>query len=407
MHRLIIDKGLMPELNISKGSENVVTMTRTFHPVGQGAFFTEQFYDEQLDKVLYNVVYDCGSTSAGIKTQMEREIRNCFHKRNKVDVLFLSHFDNDHINYVQYLKDKGYLQGTRIFIPMLAAEEWLGIEPYAKNRDAVLSLNDSNPGGTKVIQVEFDGGMNENDYRNDPRPIEDIEGGTTIQSGIPLTPGKALQGVFWCYTPFNVQFSELITEFKNKIKAEKLDYNLLRKEDYVHANESKLRRVYQSLGKKPSGGTAINLNSLLLVSYPMDPDGCDFMGCHRCHYHWFHFRPHYRSGYSGSCLYTGDTSANDSTVWCRIEQMIKNCLGKDEPIHLFQIPHHGSKHSYDKKLLDSQIFFNGFTNFDPYYRQHIFDENLLMQFAIKHKVLIIVTREYASRFEEYWRVRNY
>ena len=87
--------------------------------------------------------------------------------------------------------------------------------------------------------------------------------------------------------------------------------------------------------------------------------------------------------------------------------MIKNCLGKDEPIHLFQIPHHGSKHSYDKKLLDSQIFFNGFTNFDPYYRQHIFDENLLMQFAIKHKVLIIVTREYASRFEEYWRVRNY
>ena len=31
---------------------------RTFHPVGQGAFFTEQFYDDNQDTLLYNVVYD-------------------------------------------------------------------------------------------------------------------------------------------------------------------------------------------------------------------------------------------------------------------------------------------------------------------------------------------------------------
>ena len=33
---------------------------RVLHPVGQGAFFTEQFYDES-GKVVHNVVYDCGS----------------------------------------------------------------------------------------------------------------------------------------------------------------------------------------------------------------------------------------------------------------------------------------------------------------------------------------------------------
>lgn len=378
---------------------------RTFHPVGQGAFFTEQFFDAHLGKVLYNVVYDCGSTSPGINTQMEREIKNCFHERKKIDVLFLSHFDDDHVNYVQYLKNEGYLQGTRIIIPMLAAEEWLGIEPYVKNHETVLSLNDYTPGGTKVIQVEFDGGMNENDYRNDPRPIEEIEGGTTISSGIPLTPRKALQGVFWCYTPFNVQFAELIKKFKDKLQDEKLDYNRLKEEDYVLANKSKLKTVYQSLGKKPTGGTAINLNSLLVMSYPMNPDaGCDYMGWRGCHYPWLPYRPYKRTDYFGSCLYTGDTSANDSTVWSRIEQMGRNCFGNGQSIHLFQIPHHGSKHSYDQKLIDSSIFNCGFTNFDPYYSQHIFDEDLPMKLAIKDKALITVTRDYASLFEEYWNI---
>ena len=38
--------------------------------------------------------------SKGIKTQMERSIRNVFHDKKEIDVLFLSHFDDDHINFV-------------------------------------------------------------------------------------------------------------------------------------------------------------------------------------------------------------------------------------------------------------------------------------------------------------------
>lgn len=54
----------------------MIYVKRTFHPVGQGAFFTEQFYDNSQKKLLYNVVYDCGSKSTGIRKQMERTIRN-------------------------------------------------------------------------------------------------------------------------------------------------------------------------------------------------------------------------------------------------------------------------------------------------------------------------------------------
>ena len=373
---------------------------RTFHPVGQGAFFTEQFYSDDVTTLLYNVVYDCGSKSPGIKTQMERSIRNVFHDKKKIDVLFLSHFDDDHINFVKTLKDKGYLSGTRIIIPMLAEEEWLGIEPYVSNYHYILSLNDSTQGRTRVIKVRFfDEEVGE---RRRPIVIDDIEG-DTISSGSLLQPNLPVQDVVWYYAPFNVQFNELIAEFREKLRNERLDYRRLTDKDYVLGNISKLKQIYRNLGKNPSGGTAINLNSLLVMSYPKDAEKCCFVDSIRMSgYYWEHWMYHHNWSYPGSCLYTGDTSANEAFVWQRIEKIIDQCLGKDSTLALLQIPHHGSKNSYDDKLLTFPRFFAGFTNYDPYYRQRIFDDNLAMKFAINHKPLILVTRDYCSKYEEYW-----
>lgn len=373
---------------------------RTFHPVGQGAFFTEQFYNDDATTLLYNVVYDCGSKSQGIKTQMERSIRNVFHDKKKIDVLFLSHFDDDHINFVKTLKDKGYLSGTRIIIPMLAAEEWLGIEPYVSNYHYILSLNDSTQGRTRVIKVRFfDEEVGE--WRR-PIVIDDIEG-DTISSGSLLQLNLPVQDVVWYYAPFNVQFNELIEEFREKLKNEGLDYRSLTDKDYLPGRIRKLKKIYRSLGKRPSGGTAINLNSLLVMSYPKDAEKCCFVDSIRmssyyckywmCHHNWI---------YPGSCLYTGDTSANETFVWQRIEKIIAQCLGIDSILGLLQIPHHGSKNSYDDKLLTSPRFFAGFTNYDPYYHQHIFDDNLAMKLSLNNHPLIQVTKDHCSKYEEYW-----
>ena len=35
-------------------------MIRTIHPIGQGAFYSEQF--KEKDKKIANIVYDCGLT---------------------------------------------------------------------------------------------------------------------------------------------------------------------------------------------------------------------------------------------------------------------------------------------------------------------------------------------------------
>ena len=375
---------------------------RTFHPVGQGAFFTEQFYSDDATTLLYNVVYDCGSMSKGIKTQMERSIRNVFHDKKKIDVLFLSHFDDDHINFVKTLKDKGYLSGTRIFIPMLAAEEWLGIEPYVSNYHYILSLNDSTQGRTRVIKVRFfDEEVGE---WQRPIVIDDIEG-DTISSGSLLQPNLPVQDVVWYYAPFNVQFNALIAKFRGELENEDLDYESLTDKDYVLGNIGILKEIYGKLGKNPSGGTAINLNSLLVMSYPKDAEKCCFVDSMRMSsYYWKHWMYHRNWSYPGSCLYTGDTSANETFVWQRIEKIIDQCLGIDSKLGLLQIPHHGSKNSYDNKLLTSPRFFAGFTNYDPYYRQRIFDDNLAMKLSLNNHPIVHVTKDYCSKYEEYWEI---
>ena len=78
--------------------------------------------------------------------------------------------------------------------------------------------------------------------------------------------------------------------------------------------------------------------------------------------------------------------------------------GQGQKLTMMQVPHHGSKHSYDQKVGRTKLFYNGFVNYDPYYSQHIFDENLPMKFAAVDKPLFLVTREYASQYEEYFKL---
>ena len=69
---------------------------RTFHPVGQGAFYSERHEN-------FNVVYDCGTeypkrTDKGIK----RTVETAFRKDEEIDILFISHFDFDHVGHIDY-----------------------------------------------------------------------------------------------------------------------------------------------------------------------------------------------------------------------------------------------------------------------------------------------------------------
>ena len=66
---------------------------RTIHPVGHGGFFTEELCDATE---CYNVVYDCGTRNGTML--LEREINKAFNRKQSVDLLFISHFDRDHVS---------------------------------------------------------------------------------------------------------------------------------------------------------------------------------------------------------------------------------------------------------------------------------------------------------------------
>ncbi len=85
---------------------------RTFHPVGQGAFYSERHEN-------FNVVYDCGTqytkrADKGIK----RTVETSFDKDEEIDILFISHFDFDHVGHISTLRDS-VKKIKKVILPLL------------------------------------------------------------------------------------------------------------------------------------------------------------------------------------------------------------------------------------------------------------------------------------------------
>lgn len=99
-----------------------VKMTRTFHPVGQGAFYSEEFC--QGDRVIFRVVYDCGCRHGKANQQHgEAVVKDWMGKWNgdtrfDIDYLFISHFDFDHVSLLKVFADGGARIG-RVILPLL------------------------------------------------------------------------------------------------------------------------------------------------------------------------------------------------------------------------------------------------------------------------------------------------
>ena len=76
-------------------------LIRTFHPIGQGAFYSERHIFTTTE---FTVVYDCGSSTIKGK-KLETKINSSFPENQIIDILFISHFHADHINGIEYLKN--------------------------------------------------------------------------------------------------------------------------------------------------------------------------------------------------------------------------------------------------------------------------------------------------------------
>lgn len=328
-----------------------IKMQRTFYPVGQGGFYSESFKTENNN---FNVVYDCGSLSRGV----DKVISNSFDKNEDIDILFISHFDSDHVNKINILKNSVGKIKT-VIMPLLSEEDknflllvykWLGSE-YKNSLDILNNPKEFFGSETKIIWVKEVVESRDEESNQEIRDVAEIEDGAEIKSGENINFSLERRK-FWIYKPYNyknkTRHKELLKKFReNNI----LLTNDLKDIEYILNYIKEIRKCY----KEVEGN--INQNSLVLYSNLIEYKdstayiyyiymGKDWKFYPFCRYCFLENR------FDLGCIYTGDVHLK--TIVDDFKNKIKLCKYY-LPVNTIQVPHHGSKNGFD---ID---FFNDFS----------------------------------------------
>lgn len=205
-----------------------IKLSRMFHPVGQGAFYTERFCTQDNDKEQINIVYDCGSTTSKehVKTQIEKTFKSGENREN-IDAVFISHLHEDHINGIPDLIE--HCNVKKIFFPIISddAKKLLKIRMIIDGAskftrqfiDEPMKAIKELKGGDKIelIGVLEDEGSNLTDFgedddedRNPTDSGEEVFGHgkegvchRTCNSGCNVSKGISRKLDFWRYIPYN------------------------------------------------------------------------------------------------------------------------------------------------------------------------------------------------------------
>ncbi|MBQ7269821.1 MAG: MBL fold metallo-hydrolase [Bacteroidales bacterium] len=304
-------------------------LKRIFFPVGQGGFSAEIFSDER-DDVCFTVVYDCGSNNKDPRNIQIADFKRLLPDSHKqIDLLFISHFHQDHINGLdELLKD---LPVIKTVIPMLTEElilltrvqNYLKYKKEAENQDRIITAlygiadeRDARFGEVVAVKaVDWRVG----DDSAMPRNGEMIDSGSKI--GVP--------DIFWEYQPYNsiplsdqraIDFAREVKKIKGAITNGQLNTSKL-----VRGCRDKVQKLYRRIVNTRND----NLYSLVVASTPKD--GVDLTP----------------DGNQPRCLYFGDFDFRyNASLWPRIQGLFPST-------GTIQIPHHGSKDSFGNALLSS------------------------------------------------------
>lgn len=328
---------------------------RTFHPVGQGAFYSEQHGS-------FCLVYDCGTSSkkATVLGCLEGFANGLDNDSKHVDLLCISHFDSDHVNLIGDLKNRVSI-GCVLLPQLYEVEKILLLNLYRAlqhnadsseeekaNHQVVIKLLEDPRAffgeKTQVVYVKAAGteAGSAKERAEPPLLIKDLSGVSIISSHTPLL---IEENDCWQFIPYNHEHAsrekQLVTLFKNNLGFNNNDIKKLKSNgDFLtsrYANAA-IRAVYKKLE-----GT-VNQNSMLLYSGPSNADDLyNFLGC--CVVMGVHLIQIIRPG----CLYTGDASLDHIQV--------REIFAPQWPlIGTLQIPHHGSRNGLTAKTLqDSHL----------------------------------------------------
>lgn len=294
----------------------MVAINRIFYPVGFGAFYTEKHVSKNGTMT---IVYDCGTKTSSV--DLTNIIKLAFPKQGEaIDILFISHFHEDHVSGVEFLMK--HCKIDKVVIPYIPEGDRMlfvlteGLDVYSQ---LILDTDEYFGQDTKVVRI-----------MSEYQQMVDDPGENIMQSGIAL--GLPPNISKWMLIPFNYNYAYKITELKDKLSESGLSYEALGDKGYIENNFNRIMGVYKDLKGDP------NNTSLVLISGSIYD--CNWMcGCYRdivialC---------------SPNCIYLGDISMKTMRFMKRLKTLLE--LFPNSMVTI-QIPHHGSDRNLDASIL--------------------------------------------------------
>jgi ribonuclease BN (tRNA processing enzyme) len=183
----------------------------------------------------------------------------------------------------------------------------------------------------------------------------------------------------WYFKFFNSKnkIKKQIEKFKDCLKEDKYFKDLLNNEKFLYINNEKFKnklKLIEKCYKNIFNKAKINLNITSLVVYhsPIIRSNNKFQViwrncffpcfcCHRYYFEFFYYDKYLRNKYITGAdnimgqLLTGDAGLKSSNNINEFKKHYKKVLNN---VFLFQLPHHGSEHNWNKKLLNFLPFCN-------------------------------------------------
>jgi hypothetical protein len=290
------------------------------------------------------VVYDCGTNTADVKSRLKKEVHSAL-KTEDVDILFISHFDADHVNGIEFLKPEV------IVLPILSDDEKLilsimlaieGNEYDSNIEQTIRNYCRKNGIAVKILRVAK---YSERGEYNDAESLNlsDLNDGDIIQSGQHIGIHNVAKGL-WTYFPFNfnmnpAKLKTLIDEIKNN----NIDINRIKTDArYLSSCLDVLRTIFRKYGN-------LNNHSMVLYSGTINDDEHYmkmFCGKGCCCYQMCYCQYEYDNC---GCLYFGDITINRKVV----DGLNAGLRSLQDNVTTIQVPHHGSKRSYKSMLFEN------------------------------------------------------
>lgn len=289
--------------------------TRCLFPVGHGGFAVEVIDNSYL------TVFDCGSDLCPVRVSHYID----FIKDDglgPVNRLFISHFDNDHVNCIRDLISK---VGVReVVVPSIPKELRFVYNAYTNGAYfSILDLfqnNENSERRAELVEVDDQGGF----YKHD----------------------------VWEWYAHNMLTEKDWEKLKDKLAENNIQINQIGDADYVEKKRQDINNCFIDVfGSKGPNSKGLVVLSQRTINTNMT------QGRIKHGWPWKHVA--LPANYSG-CLYTGDADLKNKGNRQEVLDFVRS-KKHEQSLLLTQIPHHGSCHNvyekFDQDFISEYYFY--------------------------------------------------